>query len=271
MTKWTLEEIAVAAIEVREQLRQVSAESLDIQALAASLRAHGIQQPLAAYRDEGRTVLLFGHRRLAAAKLAGIKTVPVRVHDGVLDQGVVVKAQLAENLNRADLSPIQEATAYAELVRLTGMSARDVAREYGRSEAHVSKSLKLLTLPDAIKDLLARQEIPWSAGYELSQVSDSEEQLRLAKQLAERKLTRDALRGQIKKTTAKTERSRSNRSSRAVAALGKGRSITVGGADLTLDSVIATVEDYLARLRKARTKGWSLPTVLRALKDQAQG
>ena len=270
MPKWTLEAVAVDAIEVREQVRQVAAESPDIRALAASLRAHGIQQPLAAYRDAGRIVLLFGHRRLSAAKLAGLKTVPVRVHEGPLDRASVVKAQLAENMNRSDLSPIQEGESYAEVMRVTGMTARDVAREYGRSEAHVSKTLKLLTLPETIQGLLARQMIAWSAGYELSQVTDPEEQLRLATQLAERKLTRDAVRGQIKQKSQPTARSRNQRVGRAVAALGRGRSISVSGVDLTLDSVIETVEDYLARLRRARTKGWSLATVMRALKDQAR-
>jgi len=265
-----LEDIAVEAIEAREQLREVAANALDIQALAASVRAHGIQQPLAAYRQDGRVILLFGHRRLAAAKLAGLKAVPVQVHEGALDPGVIVKAQLAENMNRTDLSPIQEAEAYANVMRLTAMSAREVAREYGRSEAHVSKTLKLLTLPEAVKAMLARQEIPWSAAYELVQVADSDEQLRLAKQLAERRLTRDALRGAIKRGSRNSASPRARGSVRAVAVLESGRSVTVAGVDLTIDSVIETVEEYLARLRKARTKGWSLPTLIRALKDQAR-
>lgn len=270
MPKWTLEDLPVNAIEVREQLREVAADSPDIRALAATVQAHGVQQPLAAWRENDGVILLFGHRRLAAAKLAGLKSVPVQVHDGILDRTAVVKAQLAENLNRRDLSPLQEAESYAELMRISGITAREVAREYGRSESLVSKTLKLLTLSEAVRGMLGRREIPWSAGYELSRVGDHEKQIQMAMALAGGTLTRDALAGKIKQGGRKPDKSKRDRVARAVAPLGEGRSITVSGTDLSIDCVICTVEDYLARLRKARTKGWSLPTLLRALNDQAR-
>jgi ParB family chromosome partitioning protein len=270
MASWTLEEIAIEAIEVHDQVREISADAPDIRALAANIRAQGLRQPLTAYREQESVVLVFGHRRLAASVVAGRKAVPVLVHQGPLDRGSVLKAQLAENLNRIDLSPIEEAQGYVDLMQVTGMTARDVSREYGRSEAHVSKLTKLLALPVPIQEMLRQQAIPWSAGYELSQVGDEQEQLRLASELVEGKLTRDALRGSIRRATQKDSAQRTRASGRAVAELERGQSITVTGSDLTIDSVIETVEQYLARLRKARTKGWSLSTTLRALKDQSR-
>ena len=270
MGEWTTEDVLIDSVVVPEQPRKMVPDAPNIQGLAASVRAHGIQQRLGGFRADGKVVLLYGHRRLAAAKLAGLKSVPMQIHNGPLDRKTIAKLRLAENLNRVDLTPLEEAESYLEVMSAAGMTARDVAGEYGKSDANVSKTTQLLRLPEAIQALLRRQQIPWSAGYELVQVADPQEQLRLAQQLVEKKLTRDALRGEIKRSKHHASKATSKGLKRATACLGEGRSVSVAGGGSSLDAFIACLEEGLTRARKSRTKGHSLATFCKTLRDEAK-
>lgn len=130
----------------------------DVKDLAASIREQGIIQPLiVAVRDGGGLVLIAGHRRLAAAKLAGLKSVPVVVRRD-LTANEIFQAMLVENLHRVDLSPLEEARALGRLVA-AGIPQKDLARRIGRSAAHVSTRLLLNDLPDEVRGRLTAKEI----------------------------------------------------------------------------------------------------------------
>jgi ParB family chromosome partitioning protein len=120
----------------------------DLTEMAASIREHGILQPLVVteHTDGERFVLLAGHRRLGAARLAGLTKVPVVVRHGVEDSDHIV-LMLVENMHRRELDPIERAEAYGAL-RNQGLSLADIARRAGTAVSSVSRYLALLDLDE---------------------------------------------------------------------------------------------------------------------------
>lgn len=123
----------------------------DLTPLTASVKARGVVEPLIVTANGDGWTIVAGHRRHAAAKAAGLKTVPcvVRAYDP--DEEVAVR--LVENLHRTDLDPIEEAAGFAQLKEL-GWNQRKIAAEVGCSQPHVSRRLQLLELPDDALDAL---------------------------------------------------------------------------------------------------------------------
>lgn len=140
----------------------------DLEELAATIRAHGILEPLVAVPRMGLPgfLLAAGHRRLAAAKLAGLTSVPVLVrHD--LDDEARRFVMLIENLHREDITPIAEARLYQRLSNEHGLSQRAIAEKVGRNQSHVSKRLKLLDLPDDLQGKVDAGDISVEVGLQL--------------------------------------------------------------------------------------------------------
>src|SRR5881628_616080 len=121
--------------------------------LAASIKAHGLLQPIVVRRVEEGFELLAGERRFRAAQLAGIDRLPALVRE-VEDP---LEIALIENLQREDLSPLEEAEALAALIARHGYSHREVADLIGKSRPYVSNTLALTRLPEAVKADLARE------------------------------------------------------------------------------------------------------------------
>jgi ParB/RepB/Spo0J family partition protein len=141
-----LEQVAVGVLEPAPDnpRRNVTADA----ELVDTIKSLGVLEPLVVSktRANGYTVIA-GHRRLAAAKAAGLDDVPCIVHDD-LDDRTRAEMMLVENLQRADLSPLEEAGAYRRLIDL-GAKQRDLAKVVGRSQSHISKRTALLKLPEA--------------------------------------------------------------------------------------------------------------------------
>lgn len=116
--------------------------------LAASLKQHGLLQPIVVRRVEGRFELVAGERRLRAAQLAGIDRLPALVRE--LEDPLEIA--LIENLQREDLSPLEEAEALAQLIERHGYSHREVADILGKSRPYVSNTLALTRLPVSVKN-----------------------------------------------------------------------------------------------------------------------
>jgi ParB family chromosome partitioning protein len=121
--------------------------------LAASLKTHGLLQPIVVRRSEGGFELLAGERRLRAAQLAEIDRLPALVRD--VDDPLEIA--LLENLQREDLSPLEEAVALATLIERHGYSHREVADILGKSRPYVSNTLALVRLPEPVKADLHRE------------------------------------------------------------------------------------------------------------------
>lgn len=139
------------------QPRQAMDES-NLKDLADSIREHGILQPLVVTQEGGgRYELIAGERRLRAARLAGLEMVPVLVRQ-VTDQERLELA-LIENIQRADLAPLETAEAYRQLTDEFGLSQEEVAQQVGKSRVSITNTLRLLKLPDPVRQMLADEEI----------------------------------------------------------------------------------------------------------------
>lgn len=126
----------------------ITTESL--QDLADSIKEHGILEPLVVAHTPAGYQIVAGERRWRAAKLAGIEMVPVIIKE-TSPKGMLEMA-LVENVQRTDLNPIERAKAFERLMAEFGLSSADVAARVGKSAAFVSNTMRLMSLPDAIKD-----------------------------------------------------------------------------------------------------------------------
>lgn len=123
-----------------------------LQELAESIAEHGLIQPIVVRRREnGYYEIIAGERRWRAAKMAGLSEVPVLVKD--LSDESAAAVSLVENLQRADLNPIEEASGYRDLIDAFGLTQEEAARRVGKSRASVANMLRLLTLPQKVQDL----------------------------------------------------------------------------------------------------------------------
>ena len=141
--------------------RRTFAEA-EISELADSIRAKGLLQPIIARPDaQGGYEIVAGERRWRAAQKAAVHTVPVIVRD--LSDAEAAEFALIENVQRADLSPIEEASGYNELIVRFGYTQEQVAEVVGKSRSHLSNMMRLLRLPTSVQGLL--QEGKLSAGH----------------------------------------------------------------------------------------------------------
>lgn len=131
--------------------------------LAQSIREHGIVQPVLVRRkaESGRYEIIAGERRWRAAQAAGLTEIPVLVRD--VDDRTALELAIIENVQRADLNPVEEALGYQQLIDEHSYSQADLGQVIGKSRSHVANTLRLLKLPNVIRDMLVDGEL--SAGH----------------------------------------------------------------------------------------------------------
>lgn len=176
-----LEQIKPNPHQPRQQFDQVA-----LKELADSIRQHGVVQPLVVTKQAGVFELIAGERRLRASKLAGIKTVPVIERS--FDEQAKLEVALIENVQRANLNPIETATAYKKLVDQFNLKLDDVAKRVGKEMSTVSNTIRLLNLPLEAKRAVAEGRI--SEGHARAVLAvPAEHQLDLLKLIEQRGLT----------------------------------------------------------------------------------
>lgn len=177
-----LDEVAAHPDNPRESLG-------DLEELAASIRSLGLRQPIVVVPVDkflstnrqltvpstAKWVILAGHRRRAAALLAGVQTVPAWVRPDLAAREDAAETFVVENVHRAALSPLEEARVYALLTDLSGGTQRAVAQRCGVSQAHVSKRMSLLKLPQTAQDALADGTFAITDALALTTVEGSEQ------------------------------------------------------------------------------------------------
>jgi ParB family chromosome partitioning protein len=149
---------AVESIARNPRQPRVQFDAGELEELAASIREHGIIQPLIVSPGKNNGfILIAGERRLQAAKKAGLQTVPVILRQASDRQHL--ELALIENVQRADLGPLEEADAYQHLVQDFGLSQEQVAERVGKSRVAVTNTLRLLGLSQRVKQALAEEQI----------------------------------------------------------------------------------------------------------------
>ena len=195
-----------------------SFDEASLASLAESIRSYGVLQPLTVTRkeierpSEGITVeyeLIAGERRLRAAKLAGIASVPVVIRSGEDDDRMKLELAIIENLQREDLNPVDRAKAFQRLVQEFGLKHVDIGKRVGKSREYVSNSLRILLLPQEMQDALSRNEISEGHTRPLLMLMDRpQEQKTLFTEIMTRKLNvRDAEQLARRITPEKTRKS----------------------------------------------------------------
>ena len=148
--------------------------------LAESIRHHGLLQPLVVRRVAGHYELIAGERRLRAAAAAGLESVPVVVREGGPEERL--ELAIIENVQRQNLTALEEAEAYRHLIDEYGLTQEDVATRVGKSRPAITNALRLLGLPDAVKARLESGEL--SAAHARAVLAvDVEEQVSFADEL----------------------------------------------------------------------------------------
>ncbi|AYG67978.1 MULTISPECIES: ParB/RepB/Spo0J family partition protein [unclassified Rhizobium] len=146
-------------------------DETELHDLASSIRQHGIVQPVVARTiSADRYEIIAGERRWRAAQLAGLIEIPVIVRD--VDDKTALEIAIVENVQRADLNPLEEALGYEQLIAEHGYTQNDLGEIIGKSRSHVANSLRLLKLPDPVRDMLAGGSL--SAGHARALVSTSD-------------------------------------------------------------------------------------------------
>lgn len=159
-----------------EQPRTVF-DPADLESLSSSIREHGVLSPLVVRRSEGRYILIAGERRLRASALAGLNEVPVIVRDAPLGRDQLELA-LVENLQRADLDPVEAARGYERLAREYGLKQDEIATRVGKDRSTVANAMRLLKLPDLALDAVRDGRITAGHARTLVPLADAPDDLR---------------------------------------------------------------------------------------------
>jgi ParB family chromosome partitioning protein len=145
-------EVAIGSISPNPRQPRSPIRDQDLVELAASIEEHGVIQPPIVTQVAGGYQLIAGERRWRAAQLAGLTTIPVLVKDAA--PGEILELALVENVQRADLNPLEEAIAYAQLVDEFGLTQDQVGRRVGKSRVAITNKLRLLKAAGAVQDAL---------------------------------------------------------------------------------------------------------------------
>ncbi len=135
--------------------REFSEEAIN--ALAVSIKEHGVLQPIVVTKEDGKYKIVAGERRWRAAKVAGLSKIPAVIR--TLDSQNRLELSIIENAQREDLNAIELATAYAKLKSQFNLSASEIATKVGKSEQAIQNTLRLLNLPEDVKKIMVKEKL----------------------------------------------------------------------------------------------------------------
>jgi ParB family chromosome partitioning protein len=153
-----------------------------LSALARSIREVGVLQPIVVRARDGGYELVAGERRLRAARMAGLATIPALIREG--DDTESLREALIENIHREDLAPLELASAFQELLEELGVTQETMAERLGYSRAHVANTIRLLSLPPEVQRLLGQGSIQAGHARALLSLPDDEARTAVALRVA---------------------------------------------------------------------------------------
>ncbi|MBQ2697522.1 MAG: ParB/RepB/Spo0J family partition protein [Clostridia bacterium] len=182
-----LRTVALSAIEPTADQPRRDFDEDKLQALADSIAAHGVLQPLLVTDlGNGRYQLVAGERRWRAARMAGLTELPVQIRE--LTEQQILEVALVENLQREDLNPIEQAEGYRRLADSFSLTQEEIAQRVGRSRSAVANTLRLLALPETVRDMVREGMLSEGHGRAVAALPD-EVALTLAQRAAEQQLS----------------------------------------------------------------------------------
>ena len=155
--------------------------------LASSIKEFGILNPILVRKYEDKYEIIAGERRYRAAKIAGLTEVPVIVKN--VDENKLAEMALIENLQRENISPIEEAESYEQILNLSSLTEQRLSEIVGKSQSFISNKLRLLKLPNNIKEALKQRKISERHARSLLTVDDEQRQIELLNRVINEKLT----------------------------------------------------------------------------------
>lgn len=193
--------LPVEAVERNPEQPRKRFDEQKLEELAASIRQHGIVEPILVRKEGGRYRILAGERRWRAAQRAGLKEVPALVREA--SDREAFELALVENIQRADLNAIEEAEAYEVLATDHGLTQEEIAERVGKERSTVANALRLLKLPEEVRDAVRSGELDMGHARALLGLGSAEEMKRLAQRAQREGLSVRALEALIRGLTKK--------------------------------------------------------------------
>ncbi|MEC1479314.1 ParB/RepB/Spo0J family partition protein [Bacillus velezensis] len=186
LSEETVEEIKISDLRPNPYQPRKQFDDESLAELKESIIQHGILQPIIVRKSLKGYDIVAGERRYRAAKLAGKETVPAIVRD--LSESLMREIALLENLQREDLSPLEEALAYDSLLKHLDLTQEQLAKRLGKSRPHIANHLRLLTLPESIQNLIAEGTLSMGHGRTLLGLKNKDKLEPLVKKVVEEQL-----------------------------------------------------------------------------------
>ena len=199
--------------------------------LAASIKEHGVIQPIIVRKLGDKYEIIAGERRYKATIIAGFTKIPAIIRN--LDDKETAKVALLENLQRKDLSPIEEARTYQKILDLDSMTQEELGKTMGKSQASVANKLRLLQLSDEVQEALLNNQISERHARSLLSVPDKEKQVELLHKIINEKMTVRDLDNQLKEMGYISSNTNGNSSDRNINA----------GSNVDLEKLKSQAED----------------------------
>ncbi len=198
----SIRQVPVGRIEANPDQPRLTFDEATLAELSSSVKEHGVLQPILVRPvDGGRYQLIAGERRWRAAKMAGLETIPAMIEE--IDDDTALEIAIIENLQREDLSPLDEAIMYDRMTSEHGYSVRKLAQKLGKDKGYIENRLRLADAPPEIRQLVSLRKDTVSHAYELLKVEDPRKRRRLAEQVASGELSLVRLREKIEGRRAK--------------------------------------------------------------------
>lgn len=272
MSHKVIQNAPIKRLTCKPQIREwMDEESLG--GLAQSIKESGILQPILVRREGSEFIVIEGHRRLAAAKMAGLTHVPVVIDDRELSEAEALFRQFVTNCQREDLPVLDKARAVQRLMKAMDWNAAETAVKLGISPSMVSKLLKVLELPAAVQEQIACGSIGLSAAYAIAQAAGPAAQAQLASEAARGALTREDVAARAKsrkRRRSPTRKQPTNNRERIVIPLCGSGSVAVPLEGLTLEGLLTGLMSLIERLKASEFNGRSLTDVFKALSVRDQ-
>jgi len=187
-----IREVPVTKILPNPAQPRLSYEEESLTELADSIRDHGVLQPILVRPSGAQYELIAGERRWRASRMAERDSIPAIVVD--FDEGTALEVSIIENLQREDVSPLEEAAMFRKMTDAFGYSVRQLAQKVGKDKGYIENRLRLSDAPADIRELVSLRKDTISHAYELMKIGDERQRRRLAKRIAAGELSLAKLR-----------------------------------------------------------------------------